>query len=143
MLNPGPWTSSPRNRRDKSRSLRALGTGVVLLLLLLLPLLALHHHGVTLAWSATYLFLMSAFTFWGFRHDKRAAQHGRWRQTEASLHLLELLGGWPGAFLAQRFLRHKASKLSYQLVFWIIVLAYQCAALESLRNAPWLRAILP
>jgi len=41
------------------------------------------------------------------------------------LHLLELLGGWPGAFLAQRRLRHKCSKRRYQFVFWLIVLAYQ------------------
>jgi uncharacterized membrane protein YsdA (DUF1294 family) len=34
---------------------------------------------------------------------------------------LELAGGWPGAFLAQRRLRHKCSKVSYQITFWLIV----------------------
>jgi uncharacterized membrane protein YsdA (DUF1294 family) len=45
-----------------------------------------------------------------------------------------LLGGWPGAFLAQRRLRHKCSKASYQFLFWIIVLAHQFAALDSLQD---------
>ena len=62
--------------------------------------------------------------------------------SEAQLHLLELLGGWPGALLAQRRLRHKCSKRSYQIVFWLIVLAYQFAAMDSLQNWQLSRAAL-
>jgi hypothetical protein len=40
---------------------------------------------------------------------------------EVFLHLCELLGGWPGAFLAQYSLRHKNRKVSFQVVFWAIV----------------------
>lgn len=58
------------------------------------------------------------------------------------LHLLELLGGWPGAFLAQRRLHHKCSKGSYQFVFWLIVLAYQFAAYDSFQNWKYSRALL-
>ena len=32
-----------------------------------------------------------------------------------TLHTLELIGGWPAAFLAQRWLRHKCSKRSFQM----------------------------
>ena len=35
--------------------------------------------------------------------------------------LLGLLCGWPGALLAQQWLRHKTAKRSFQLVFWITV----------------------
>jgi uncharacterized membrane protein YsdA (DUF1294 family) len=49
---------------------------------------------------------------------------------EATLHLAELLGGWPGAFLAQRRLRHKCSKASYQIVFWGIVVLFQIASVD-------------
>ena len=49
--------------------------------------------------------------------DKRAAQAGARRTPEATLHLLELLGGWPAAWLAQRALRHKSRKERYQLAF--------------------------
>jgi uncharacterized membrane protein YsdA (DUF1294 family) len=48
------------------------------------------------------------------------------------LHFLELLGGWPGAYLGQRIFRHKTSKISYQFVFWLIVLLYQYASIDYL-----------
>ena len=37
---------------------------------------------------------------------------GAWRIREGTLHLVEALGGWPGAFLAQQTMRHKTVKLS-------------------------------
>lgn len=54
--------------------------------------------------------------------DKHAARSGRWRIPESTLHLLELAGGWPGAFVAQRVMRHKTRKRSYRIVFWCMVL---------------------
>jgi uncharacterized membrane protein YsdA (DUF1294 family)/cold shock CspA family protein len=53
--------------------------------------------------------------------DKHAATTGRRRIPESSLHLLELLGGWPGAFIAQRVTRHKTSKRAYRIAFWCMV----------------------
>jgi uncharacterized membrane protein YsdA (DUF1294 family) len=44
------------------------------------------------------------------------------------LHLFALVGGWPGALAAQRLLRHKARKLSFQVLFWATVLL-DCGAL--------------
>jgi hypothetical protein len=54
----------------------------------------------------------------------------------------ELLGGWPGAFLAQRRLRHKLSKPGFQVLFWLIVLAYQFAAFDSVQSWQFSRAAL-
>lgn len=53
--------------------------------------------------------------------DKHAARHGRWRTPESQLHLLELLGGWPAAGLAQQLLRHKRAKPAYRQVFFAMV----------------------
>ena len=66
--------------------------------------------------------VMSLITYAVYAHDKKCAREGRWRTSESTLHFLELLGGWPGALLAQRRLRHKCRKLSYQIVYWFIVL---------------------
>ncbi len=76
--------------------------------------------------------MISALTFWMYAHDKQQALSGRWRIAEKSLHLVELLGGWPGAFLAQRQQRHKCSKVSYLIVFWGIVAIYQVVAVDWL-----------
>ena len=73
------------------------------------------------AWIAIVYGLMSAITFAMYARDKRAARRGARRTPEATLHLLELAGGWPGGFLAQRLVRHKNAKVGYQVVFWLIV----------------------
>lgn len=53
--------------------------------------------------------------------DKKAARTEQWRVAESTLHFFELLGGWVMAFWAQLFWRHKTRKVSYQVVFWVIV----------------------
>ena len=90
--------------------------------------------GVDFRWSGTYALVLSAISYGSHTLDKRRARKKEWRISEAGLHFTELLGGWPGAFLAQRQLRHKVSKAGYQLVFWLIVLAYQFAAVDSFQN---------
>ncbi|HRP62545.1 MAG TPA: DUF1294 domain-containing protein [Phycisphaerales bacterium] len=77
-----------------------------------------------LAWAGACYALMSVVTILAFWHDKRAATRGRARTRESTLHLLELLGGWPGAIVAQRWLRHKNRKTSYNVVLWLIILLH-------------------
>ncbi len=72
--------------------------------------------------------LMSLVCFFAYYRDKQFAIKGRQRTPEARLHLYEVLGGWPGGLLAQRLIRHKNRKLSYQLVFWLIVLLHVALA---------------
>ncbi len=80
---------------------------------------------------AAVMLATSLAAFFAYRSDKLRAEAGGWRIPEVALHGLELLGGWPGAFLAQRKFRHKTAKLSYQLFFWIIVAVHQFAAWDS------------
>lgn len=58
--------------------------------------------------------------------DKLAARNGLQRIPENILHLLALLGGWPGALLAQWLLRHKTGKRAFRRVFALTVLV-NCA----------------
>ena len=71
-----------------------------------------------------YYVLMSALAFALYGVDKRRAARGVWRISEATLHTIELLGGWPGSLLGQRMFRHKWRKTSYVVVFWTIVAAH-------------------
>ncbi len=66
--------------------------------------------------------LASLVTFAAYAHDKSAAKRGGWRTEENNLHLLSLIGGWPGALIAQQKLRHKSRKQSFRTVFWITVM---------------------
>lgn len=61
--------------------------------------------------------IVTIIAYWA---DKRAAKKGKWRVSEASLHTLELLGGWIGALIGQKIFRHKTKKREYQSVFWFL-----------------------
>ncbi|MDH3329547.1 MAG: cold shock and DUF1294 domain-containing protein [Desulfobulbaceae bacterium] len=87
---------------------------------------------------------LSLMAFIMYAKDKSAAEWGKWRTAESTLHILSLLGGWPGASLAQSFLRHKSKKMSFRVTFWITVLV-NCGALYWLitpEGSLWLRNII-
>jgi uncharacterized membrane protein YsdA (DUF1294 family) len=67
--------------------------------------------------------LASGACFLLYAFDKRAARRGARRTPERTLLLLGFLCGWPGALLAQHWLRHKSAKTSFLLPFWLTVLA--------------------
>ncbi len=65
--------------------------------------------------------VMSLVCFLAYGLDKRRAAKGGRRVSERTLHLMAFLGGWPGALLGQRHFRHKTQKVSFRLVFWMVV----------------------
>ena len=65
--------------------------------------------------------LMSVVSFAAYGFDKRRARKDGRRIPEQTLHLMALLGGWPGALMGQRIFRHKTQKLSFRIVFWLCV----------------------
>lgn len=75
--------------------------------------------GYAPAWVLWLYLAMSATTFVAYALDKRAARARGSRTPEATLHLLGVSGGWPGARLAQQIVRHKTAKTSFQVVFWL------------------------
>lgn len=117
---------------DRGKQRRGIVSRVFFFLCLILPSIAVYHIARNTDWLAvlTYLAAVSGLTYFLYRGDKKAAQEGRWRTPESTLHLAELAGGWPGAFFAQRMLRHKTSKVSYQVTYWVIVLFHQFLAAE-------------
>ncbi|MFM2198315.1 MAG: hypothetical protein RLZZ505_1747 [Verrucomicrobiota bacterium] len=103
--------------------------------LLVLPLLGLARAPVIWWWPLAQALALSAATFRLYDYDKRQALKGGWRVPETSLHLAEIAGGWPGAFLAQKRFRHKCSKGAYLAIFWCIVVLHQVVGLDfSLNN---------
>lgn len=86
----------------------------------------------------------SIIAFMAYALDKSAAINNQWRTQESTLHLFGLIGGWPGALAAQRLLRHKSKKASFQGVFWTTVVLNCCGFgwLFSSSGAEALRSIL-
>ncbi len=84
----------------------------------------------------------SLVAFSAYALDKSAARNDRWRTRESTLHLFALVGGWPGALAAQRRLRHKSSKRSFQIGFWVTVIL-NCGALAWLLPPAGAAAIFP
>lgn len=79
--------------------------------------------------------LLSLVAFALYRGDKSAAIRGARRTRESTLQIVSLLGGWPGALVAQRLYHHKTRKQPFQTVFWITVVA-NCAALAWVATQP-------
>jgi uncharacterized membrane protein YsdA (DUF1294 family) len=68
--------------------------------------------------------VMSLVTFITYGLDKRQAANGGRRVSERTLHLLAFLGGWPGAWIGQQQFRHKTQKVSFRIVFWMVVVLH-------------------
>jgi uncharacterized membrane protein YsdA (DUF1294 family) len=65
---------------------------------------------------------VSVITYLKYIFDKSKAQLGVWRIQENTLHFFSLIGGWPGAAIAQQLLRHKSQKRKFRKVFWLTVI---------------------
>lgn len=73
-------------------------------------------------WVGLLYLVASIVAFLAYAIDKSAATSGAWRISENTLLLLGLAGGWPGAIVAQRLLRHKSVKQPFRTAFWGTVL---------------------
>jgi len=83
--------------------------------------------------------LVSLLCFAAYYLDKSAAASDGWRTKESTLLLFGLLGGWPGAIVAQQFLRHKSTKASFRSAFWgtVVVNVAAFVALSSPFVSAW------
>jgi uncharacterized membrane protein YsdA (DUF1294 family)/cold shock CspA family protein len=127
-----------------SRSAARIGIGSWLLLagLLVLPLFSGQYLPVP-AWVVPAVMAAASVVAWScYRYDKQRAQSGQWRVRETHLHLVELLGGWPGAYLAQRRFRHKIRKFWFQFIFVSIVALHQIAAADVILGHVLSRTVL-
>lgn len=88
-----------------------------------------HYFRVQNIFSYKILLLFAVFqittinitTFIAYGIDKLAAIRNDWRVPESDLHMLEFLGGWIGAFIAQKLFRHKTAKKSFQNMYKLMI----------------------
>jgi uncharacterized membrane protein YsdA (DUF1294 family)/cold shock CspA family protein len=101
-------------------------------LLFLTGLLAATAKGMIPLWLPMLYVFTSAVTMLTYRLDKLKAKRGDRRIPENTLHLLGLIGGWPGALLAQQVFRHKNRKVSFQIFFLMTVVINICCLIGVL-----------
>nr|WP_314711320.1 cold shock and DUF1294 domain-containing protein [uncultured Comamonas sp.] len=124
-----------------ARSRAQVGSSYMAILAFVLIFLGVAAVWSVQGWVASLYAVLSLITFFAYWKDKAAAQAGRWRTPESTLHTLAVLGGWPGAILAQQWLRHKSSKAEFQLIFWITMVLN--VAVFVWLHSPWGREWLP
>ncbi|WP_422631281.1 DUF1294 domain-containing protein [Pseudomonas taetrolens] len=133
--NPGPRRERTGKPARQSPQVRGLKFKLPLFALLCaLPIggaLSLWLNGVTRIPLLAYG-MASGVAFGLYWYDKHQASTGQWRTPEKVLHAVELLGGWPGALVAQQLLRHKTRKVSYQVMFWLIVAVHLAVWIDVL-----------
>lgn len=76
--------------------------------------------------------LPSLLAYLLYADDKGRARVRAWRVSEKNLHWISFLGGWPGAYLAQRRYRHKTAKFGFQFTFWMTVFLHEYVAIDFL-----------
>lgn len=95
----------------------------IVILLLFIGVFARFLHNNVIHSYVYYIYVvMSVLTFVFYGIDKYNAKHHKQRIAERTLHIFALLGGWPGAILAQETLRHKSKKRAFRIVFWLLVM---------------------
>lgn len=99
-----------------------------------LALVAAWWAGMLPAYMLGYFGFINLFAYALYAADKSAARGNTWRTPENKLHMIALMGGWPGALVAQDVLRHKSTKSSFQWTFWFTVLANCAVMLWLLRR---------
>lgn len=92
-----------------------------------------------------YLYaVMSVISIIMYAKDKSAVKLGAWRTSESTLHVISLVGGWPGANIAQSYLRHKLKKNSFKVMYWVTIIV-NCGGLWWLitpEGSMWLNNIM-
>ena len=114
--------------RSASQTRRIPAVPITFAISFLVAVTALAASGrLEMSWLVLY-YGASIITYGVYARDKTAAQNAGWRVPESTLHLMSLVGGWPGALIAQVLLRHKTRKTSFLIGYCLTVIA-NCVAL--------------
>lgn len=109
---------TPGSKRLKLGLRIAVATGLALLVLLAIG------SGHVPVWFGLIYTLMGAASAVLYRYDKLYAMEGRYRVSEANLHVVDLAFGIIGGLAAQELYRHKTVKPTFVTTTWSIALLH-------------------
>lgn len=109
------------SRQVKQTNEMAINFTLILGVGFLLVLVGLFFGKVLPMWLLGWYLAINLATFLLYAHDKNSAQTNSWRVQESSLHKLSLLGGWVGAGVAHKVLRHKSQKPEFRQMYYLTI----------------------
>ena len=116
-VQPRAVARAPRRRKPPMPIPRVAIGGLFLLAAIILMVM-----GVIPAALPLIYVLMSCGSYIAYVLDKASAGKNLQRVPEATLHMMDMLGGWPGGLIGQQQMRHKTAKASFRVTFWITVM---------------------
>ncbi len=96
--------------------------------------IGLHFDDLKIHSLALYFLAINFTVGFLYLYDKIIAGAKITRVPEIILQTLALLGGSPTALVSQKLFHHKTSKKSFQIVYWLIVLAQAGVVLTIIHN---------
>lgn len=120
---------APQHHRSNGfRNFLVVASLVWLLLCTGLPLMKISSPETKIPWLILiycgFTVICSIIAFIAYGIDKRRARKISTAFPKRDFTCFLFLGGWPGSYLAQQLFRHKTRKVSFRLVFWVIVLLH-------------------
>lgn len=137
-------TRRPAGRQPPASRAAGVLLGLAVVATFATVVVVVSEHWSVPGWIAPGYLALSILCFVVYASDKSAAVSGRWRISENTLLGLGLLGGWPGAIIAQQVLRHKIRKRRFMIVFAGTVVANVSVLTVALSplGAPTLSALV-
>ncbi|MGC9467304.1 MAG: DUF1294 domain-containing protein [Anaerolineae bacterium] len=84
-------------------------------------------------WVAAFSIVTWAFYAWDKRISELKNLLKGWRVPELTLHLLSLLGGFPGAWIARAMFQHKSNTKRHPEILTILIVSVVLHALLAIR----------
>lgn len=116
------YRSNQVNPTKSSNSTSFSKSFLVFILLFFIFVIERSLNGFLPLWFPLVFFAANLIVFLYYYQDKTSALKNDWRTPENTLHWLSLIGGWGGAYFAQKIFKHKHKKQSFMFTYKLTVL---------------------
>lgn len=129
------------NHKKSSNSASLSYSFLIFIFLFIAFLIERSLHGFLPPWFPLVYLSANLIVFLYYYQDKKSALKSDWRTPENTLHWLSLIGGWGGAYIAQKIFKHKHKKQSFMFTYKLTVLI-NCLVIILYSVPQFLNAIL-
>ena len=129
------------NLTKRSNSISFSKSFLIFILLFLVFVIERSLKGFLPLWFPLVFLSANLIVFLYYYQDKTSALKNEWRTSENTLHWFSLIGGWGGAYIAQKIFKHKHKKQSFMFTYKLTVLI-NCVAIILYSTPKLLNSII-